>query len=82
MSALLQQVLNEIDQLTPEEKWQVMSHVMHQLQPVNVAKPQHENDRVARAEKILRETEGSWGNLSLDEIDAQLAHQRQFDWGE
>ncbi len=38
--------------------------------------------RVAEVEKILKETKGSWGNLSLDEIDARLTEQRKFDWGE
>ncbi|MCY7391019.1 MAG: hypothetical protein LH647_05795 [Leptolyngbyaceae cyanobacterium CAN_BIN12] len=84
MSPLLQRVLTELNQLAPEEQWQVMEHLMRHLQEgaVVIAKPQYENDRLARVEKILQETEGSWGNLSLDEIDAQLAHQRQFDWGE
>jgi hypothetical protein len=34
------------------------------------------------AEAILAATRGSWGNQSIDEIDAELARQRQFDWGE
>jgi hypothetical protein len=46
------------------------------------AEPQHESDKLAEVEKILRETEGSWGHLTLDEIDAQLARQRLFDWDE
>lgn len=84
MSPSLQQLINELDQLAPEEQWQVMGHLMSQLQhrAVIVAKSQHEKDRVAEVEKILRETEGSWGRLGLDEIDAQLTRQRQFDWGE
>jgi hypothetical protein len=32
MSPLLQQVLIEVDQLVPEEQWQVMNHLMTQLQ--------------------------------------------------
>lgn len=43
-----------------EEQWQVMGHLMNQLQhrPVIIAKSQSENYRVAEAEKILRDTEG------------------------
>jgi hypothetical protein len=37
--------------------------------------------RVAEVEKILKETKGSWGSSSMDEIDEQLAEQRKLDWG-
>ena len=58
---LLQQILNKLDRLTVEEQWQVMGHFMNQLQhrAVVIAKSQYENYRVAEAEKILRDTEGS-----------------------
>jgi hypothetical protein len=58
---LLQQILNKLDQLTVEEQWQVMGHLMNQLQhrAVIIAKSQYENYRVAEAEKKLRDTEGS-----------------------
>jgi len=32
MSSLLQQILNQVDQLTPEEQMQVMGHLMIQIQ--------------------------------------------------
>lgn len=87
MSTLLQQVLKEIDQLTPEEKWQVMSHVMHQLQhqetqPENNLASQTLTERATRAREVLTATRGSWGNKTLDEIDAELDRQRREDWGE
>lgn len=31
MSALLQQVLQEIERLSPQEQWQVMEHLISQL---------------------------------------------------
>lgn len=57
----LQQILNKLDQLTVEEQWQVMGHLMNQLQhrAVIISKSQYENYRVAEAEQILQDTEGS-----------------------
>ncbi len=97
MSPLLQQVLSELDQLTPEEQWQVMGHLMSQLQEgaVVTAKPdapvahqvsdlesQAWAERRTRAKQVLEATCGAWGNKTLDEIDAELDRQRQEDWGE
>ncbi|MBW4513695.1 MAG: hypothetical protein KME11_00545 [Timaviella obliquedivisa GSE-PSE-MK23-08B] len=87
MNALLQQVLNNIDQLTPEEQWQVMSHVMDQLkpeatQPENHSAPQTLTEARERARKVLISTRGSWGSRTPDEIDAELDRQRREDWGE
>lgn len=79
MSPSLQKLINELAQLAPKEQWQVMAHLMSQLQHQAVI---YENNQIAEVEKILRETESSWGRLSLDEIDTQLAYQRQFDWGD
>ncbi|MBD2314122.1 hypothetical protein H6G20_20845 [Desertifilum sp. FACHB-1129] len=57
----LEQILNTLDRLTVEEQWQVMGHLMNQLQDraVIISKSQYENYRVAEAERILRDTEGS-----------------------
>ncbi len=34
------------------------------------------------AQEILTSTRGSWGQKTMEEIDRQLADQRQLDWGE
>ena len=87
MNASLQHILDKIDQLTPEEKWQVMSHVMHQLQH-QVIQPEEDLEsqaltrRLTRARELLIATRGSWGSKTLDEIDAELDRQRREDWGE
>jgi hypothetical protein len=97
MKRSLQHLLTDLDQLTPEEQWQVMGHLMSQLQEgaVVIAKPDAPVDhqvsdlesqtwaeKRARAKQVLEATCGAWGNKTLDEIDAELDRQRQEDWGE
>lgn len=62
MSVLLQQILNELDQLTPEEQWQVIGHLMSQLQ--------HRAVVTAKPTKSWQEVEGDAPNL-LGGVDAQ-----------
>jgi hypothetical protein len=64
---LLRQVSDFID-LISQEPTDLKSNPIHE-------------ERVAEVEKILKKAKGSWGNLSLDEIDARLAEQRRFNWG-
>jgi hypothetical protein len=33
-------------------------------------------------QEILASTRGSWGQKTMEEVDQQLADQRQLDWGE
>jgi hypothetical protein len=33
-------------------------------------------------QEILASTRGSWGQKTMEEVDRQLADQRQLDWGE
>jgi hypothetical protein len=65
---LLQQVNDFIDSISQEPKEELSSG--------------NSEKRVTEIEKILKETKGSWGNSSMDEIDARLAEQRKLDWGE
>lgn len=85
MTPQLQQIYQDLNQLTPIERWQIIEHLIGQFKsslgmngaatiPSTLAKPS--------AQEILALTQGSWGNQTLDEIDAQLASQRQLDWGE
>ncbi len=83
MTPQLEQIYQDLSQITPIERWQILEHLIgqfrnvlgtDQIAPVTTPKQS--------VEEILAATRGSWGNQSLDEIDAQLAQQRQFDWGE
>lgn len=82
MTPQLEQIYQDLNHLSPIERWQILEHLIGQFRstlgindPLSLApKPS--------AQEILATTQGSWGKHSLDEIDAQLAHQRQLDWGE
>jgi hypothetical protein len=65
-----------MSQITPIERWQILEHLISQFRNILGTDPERS------VEEILAMTRGSWGNQSLDEIDAQLAQQRKFDWGE
>jgi SNF2 family DNA or RNA helicase len=93
MSPKLQQVLNELDRLTTEERWQVIEYLMPQFQERFIDKEGSEKNMMqttsqlspekrARAKRVLKSTRGSWGSKTLDEIDAELNRQRYEDWGE
>jgi hypothetical protein len=87
MTPQLQQIFHSLNELTLPERWQVVEYLINQLRTVIV------NidilDRVAplaplptSPQAIFAATQGSWTNQTLDEIDNQLAAQRQLDWGE
>jgi hypothetical protein len=62
MSLLLQHLLNELDQLAPEEQWQVMGYLMTQLQ--------HRAVVSTKPRRSWQEIEGITPNL-LGDVDAQ-----------
>jgi hypothetical protein len=72
-----------MSQITPIERWQILEHLISQFRNILGTDPVAPVSTPERSvEEILAMTRGSWGNQSLDEIDAQLAQQRKFDWGE
>ena len=89
MSPELQQIVQNINQLSPIDRWEILEHLMGQFKKslgINVSEstmtPIPPNFSKLSSEDILLMTQGSWGNQTTDEIDNQLAQQRQFDWGE
>jgi hypothetical protein len=86
MTQQLQQIYQDLNGISAIECLQVMEHLIARLKgaaPTGetsspVAMPQPE----LSAQEVFAVTQGSWGSSSLDEIDAQLDQQRQFDWGE
>ena len=81
MTPQLQQIYQNLDQLTAIERWQIVEHLIGQFKhSISMADP--ETTANLSVQDILVTTQGSWGHHSLDEIDAQLASQRQLDWGE
>ncbi len=87
MSPTLQRMMSELKQLTLEEQWKLLGYLMNQLQanfPL-VTELQSEVQLSVGSvdiDALLAETSGSWGNLSIEEIDTELIRQRQIDWGE
>ena len=93
MSSTLQRLINDLDQLTLNELWQLMGQIMSyiqrrthvlKLQDLEAQSTTHDSaeQRQVIARKVLMSTQGSWGSKTLDEIDAELDRQRQNDWGE
>jgi hypothetical protein len=83
MTPQLEQIYQDLSQITPIERWQILEHLVGQFRNVLGADPVAPIVTPQQsAEAILAATRGSWGTQSMDEIDAQLAQQRQFDWGE
>jgi hypothetical protein len=87
MTQQLQQIYQDLDGISAIECLQVIEHLITRLKgaastggdaPRGVAMPHPE----LSAQEVFTVTQGSWGSSSLDEIDAQLDQQRQFDWGE
>jgi hypothetical protein len=85
MTPQLEQIYQDLSHLSPIEHWQVMEYLIGQLK--GSAMP-HEASATAMpqphlsAQEVFAATQGSWGNRSMDEIDAALEQQRRFDWGE
>ncbi|HEY9619823.1 MAG TPA: hypothetical protein V6C78_05610 [Crinalium sp.] len=73
MSSLLQQILNQVDQLTPEEQMQVIGHLMTQIQTraVVTSKPSRSwQDLEGIAPNLLGgEDAQAWVNRQRDEWD-------------
>jgi hypothetical protein len=82
MTPQLQQVYQDLNHLSPIERWQILEHLIGQFRSTLGINDTLSLTPMPSAQEILATTQGSWGNHSLDEIDAQLAHQRQLDWGE
>ena len=89
MSPQLQQIVQNINQLSPIDRWEILEHLMGQFKKslgINVSGSTMASISTSLVklspEDILLMTQGSWGNQTTDEIDHQLAQQRQFDWGE
>lgn len=87
MSPALQRVMSELKQLTVQEQWKLLGYLTNQLQSSVrlVSKPQPDVQPAVGSmgvDALLAETSGSWGNLSIEEIDTALRRQRQIDWGE
>ena len=85
MSQILQRVMSDLRLLSLEEQWQLLSYLVNQLHSgvtaVDPTLPQAPPDMNATdVDAILQATQGCWGNRSIQEIDASLDRQRQFDW--
>jgi hypothetical protein len=86
MTQQLQQIYQDLNEISAIECLQVIEHLVARLKgaaptgetPRALVMPQPE----LSAQEVFTVTQGSWGSSSLDEIDAQLDQQRQFDWGE
>ncbi len=83
MTPQLQQVVQDLDQLTHADRWQILEHLIGQLKSASDIITQSSTNRsTLSSQEILAITRGSWGQKTLDEIDQQLADQRQLDWRE
>jgi hypothetical protein len=87
MTPQLQQIFHSLNQLTQSERWQVFDYLVNHLKNSLTRSDVH--DRTASQQppkcspqEIFASTQGSWSHQTRDEIDAQLASQRQLDWGE
>lgn len=87
MTPQLQQIFHSLNELTQSERWQVFDYLVNQLKttltrfdvrdrPASQQPPKHS------PQEIFASTQGSWSHQTRDEVDAQLASQRQLDWGE
>ena len=86
MSPILQRMMSDLRLLSLEEQWQLLSHLVNQLRSevaeVDQTQSKTSPDKnAADVDAILQTTQGCWGNMSIEEIDASLDRQRQFDWG-
>lgn len=87
MTPQLQQIFHSLNELTQAERWQVFDYLVNQLK--SALTRFDVRDRLASQQppkrspqEIFASTQGSWSHQTCDEIDAQLASQRQLDWGE
>lgn len=83
MTPQLQKVVQDLDQLTHADRWKILEHLIGQLKSASDIITQSSTHRsTLSSQEILASTRGSWGQRTLDEIDRQLADQRQLDWRE
>jgi hypothetical protein len=87
MTPQLQQILHSLNQLTQSERWQVFDYLVNQLKNSLTCfdvRDRHAPQQPLKPspQEIFASTQGSWSHQTRDEIDAQLASQRQLDWGE
>ncbi len=87
MTPQLHQIFHSLNELTQSERWQVFDYLVNQLKDsltrfdvLDRPAPQQPLKRLPQ--EIFASTQGSWSHQNRDEIDAQLASQRQLDWGE
>jgi hypothetical protein len=87
MSQVLQRMMGDLKLLSQEEQWKLLSYLVDQLQ-AGASALKHSSSEANRSRQslsldtILKEAQGCWGNLSIQEIDDYLERQRQFDWGD
>jgi hypothetical protein len=87
MSPTLQRVIRELKMLSSEDQWTLLSYLVSQLQ-VKASYLKHQSppnpgpDEISEVDRLMEETSGSWGNLGVDEIDAEMERQRALNWGE
>ncbi|MBD1916576.1 MULTISPECIES: hypothetical protein [Cyanophyceae] len=78
--------MSELTQLSSEEQWTLLSYLVSQLHArtsslKNSAEAQDLADS-SEINKLLDETRGSWGQSSVEEIDAEIERQRKLSWGD
>ena len=87
MNPTLQQVMSDLKRLPLEEQWKLLGCLMNQLQAhvslVIRLQPELQAPLdLVSVDALLEETCGSWGHQRIEDIDANLNQQRQFDWEE
>ena len=87
MTPQLQQIFHSLNELTLSERWQVFDYLVNQLKHAftrfdRLDRPTSQPPLKRSPQEIFASTQGSWSHRTCDEIDAQLAAQRQLDWGE
>jgi hypothetical protein len=87
MTPQLQQIFHSLNELTQSERWQVFDYLVNQLKTAltrfdALDRPAPKQSPKRSPQEIFASTQGGWSHQTRDEIDAQLASQRQLDWGE
>lgn len=87
MTPQLQQILYSLNELTQSERWQVFDYLVNQLKNALTRFdvrdcPAPQQPLKTSPQEIFASTQGSWSHQTRDEIDAQIASQRQLNWGE
>jgi hypothetical protein len=84
MTPQLQQIFHNLNELTQSERWQVFDYLVNQLKTALTRfdvrdRPASQQPLKYSPQEIFASTQGSWSHQTRDEIDAQLASQRQLD---